>query len=318
MMKPGISVVIPLFNKALYIRATLEALIPQLGADDEILVVDDQSTDDGPDIVRNVFAACPGAGRLILLPENSGPATARNVGARDAAASHLLFFDADDIPLPVLLPTLRAAIAQHPVEAVFAYRIAFEARGETAPLLVDGAPLSATLRPLHAFATDHLRGRTLCTASSTCVRHDAFLAADGGFCYGLRYCEDPEFWARLSACHRIVQIDQTLAIYRDVAGSLSYGLRSLLGSVNPYMDTLKNLSAQYGLIYTRIARSMVFKNLIFSRAAGASSAAAYPQIARHRSTLGVARYLVLSCLNLLPSYLFRKVLEARSTIAARG
>lgn len=310
-MMPSLSIIIPLFNKAPYIELTLRAFGSQLGPTDEILIVDDQSTDGGAEVARSVLAGTTNPGRIITLRENSGPATARNIGARESKCSHLLFFDADDIPLPNLLRTLRSAIEEHPKAVAFAYQIAFQARNETAPTVETDDSFSATLRPRHAFVLDSLKGKVLCTASSTCVSRDAFFAAGGGFSEGLRYCEDPEFWARLSAEHQILEIHRTLAIYRDVPTSLSYGHRVRPGAVNPYVNGLRVLAKQHGSPYLRLARSMVFKNLVFSRASGASYIETSEQLIQHKQCLGQQKYLQLRCFNMLPSIVFRKALEYR-------
>lgn len=316
-MKPSFSIIVPLYNKKAWIQATLNALIEQMEPSDEILVVDDRSTDNSPEIARSLFETIPGYGRVINLSENSGPASSRNVGARFAKNSHLLFFDADDIPSPTLLQTLRKAIERHPFASVFAYHIAFQARGDVVPQAEELVENSTIIRPLHSFAMDSLRGKTLCTASSTCVTREAFLSTNGGFQEGLRYCEDPEFWARLSAIYQIIEIDLVLAVYRDVPASLSYELRGVVGTVNPYVASLQSLAKQYGGAYTLLAKSILFKNLAFSRAAGASRQEIYQQIYQHRLVLGLKKSVIFHCINLLPSAFFRKAFELRSRLLVR-
>lgn len=309
-MTPLISIIIPLFNKGAYVRDTLAAWIVQLGDCDEILVVDDQSTDDGPDMARSMLASIAGAS-VTIMPQNSGPASARNRGASLASGSHLLFFDSDDLPAPKLLASLRQVIAKYPDDAVFAFNIAFQARGESMSALDAGEVPRATRRPLHAFAQDSLAGRTLCTASSTCVARIPFLDA-GGFQEGLRYCEDPELWARLSASHPVVEIHDVLALYRDVPQSLSHGLRGQIGSVNPYVDSLIRLGRTHRGPYQRLARSLIFKNLVFARAAGVSPTEGARQLATYRYALGHGPHAALQTLNRLPASLFRWLLERRA------
>lgn len=316
-MNPGISIIIPLFNKGKFILSALQAFSQQLAEGDEIIVVDDRSTDDGAGLARAFFDTMPGRGRIVTMPENAGPGSARNMGAGIATGSHLLFFDADDIPSSILLAALRDAIGRHPQAAVFAYHISFEARGGQG-LSTGNGEAATIVRPKHAFVLDAVNGKTLCTASSTCVRRDAFLAADNGFKEGLRYCEDPELWARLSAVHDIVELPQTLAIYRDVPASLSYGHRGRIGSVNPYVDTLMALATRYGGEYARLARGMVFKNLVFARAAGASYRACARQLSSYRTLLGASHRIVLRLIALVPAALFDTALRLRARAARAG
>lgn len=89
---PFFSVIIPLFNKAPYIRRALDSVLGQTFKDYEIIVVDDGSTDDGPAIVASYSDS-----RIRLLhQENSGPNEARNRGIKESRAEWLAFLDADD------------------------------------------------------------------------------------------------------------------------------------------------------------------------------------------------------------------------------
>lgn len=308
-MTARLSIVMPLFNKSAYVAAALQALLPQLKAGDEIIVVDDCSTDEGPAIAQRLLDGTPGA-QVLRMAGNAGPASARNTGARASSGSHLLFFDADDVPAPTLLDALRDTIARFPNDAVFAYRIAFQARGETWTKLDPGMLTVAERRPKHAFAHDSVHGRTLCTASSTCVARQAFMEV-GGFQEGLRYCEDPELWARLSARHDIIAISDVLALYRDVPQSLSYGLRGHIGAVNPYVDSLLNLGRSYDEAYQPLARSLLLKNLVFARAAGVSRREAATQLRAYRGTLGPLRHLALQAFAVVPSRLVSGLLAWR-------
>jgi hypothetical protein len=303
------SIIIPLFNKAKYVASALQSLIPQLAPGDEIVVVDDQSTDDSRDIVA---ALSRDNVRLIQLLENDGPATARNAGAAQARGEYLLFFDADDLPHPQMLTVMRQCIAQHPHACVFAFNLATQARGEVIDLTTEINLTNVRTQVLarHAFVRSCLQGRPICTASSTCVRAGEFLAA-GGFLAGLRYCEDPEFWARLSALHDIVHIDACLALYRDVPMSMSYGLRAQPGAVQPYVNTLLSLASHLGDPYHRLARSMIVKNVVFGMIMGASRTEILDYLVTTERVLPFTQRIVLQFLVLLPRQVLRFPFQLR-------
>lgn len=92
-MKAKISVVIPAFNAGQTISQTIEALERQTYPRElfEIIVVDDGSTDNTAEIIRQYNVKC-------IYQEKSGPAKARNTGWRQARSEFIYFTDADCIP----------------------------------------------------------------------------------------------------------------------------------------------------------------------------------------------------------------------------
>ena len=94
-----VSVIIPLYNKAPYVRRALDSIAAQTFTGFEVIVVDDGSTDDGAAIVENYSDA---RFRLIRQP-NAGPGAARNAGIAQARGEFIAFLDADDEWLPEFL-----------------------------------------------------------------------------------------------------------------------------------------------------------------------------------------------------------------------
>lgn len=91
-----VSIIIPLYNKAPYLRRALDSIAAQTLADFEVIVVDDGSTDDGAAIVVNYSDA-----RFRMIRQlNAGPGAARNAGLAQAQGEFIAFLDADDAWLP--------------------------------------------------------------------------------------------------------------------------------------------------------------------------------------------------------------------------
>lgn len=90
-MSAGLSLVIPVHNGGLYIREALESALHQSCPPDEILVVDDASTDNTVEIVKNL-----GAGIQVLEIAKAGADAARNEGVRRSRFDLIAFMDADD------------------------------------------------------------------------------------------------------------------------------------------------------------------------------------------------------------------------------
>lgn len=86
---PRIAVVVPARNATSTLRTCLSALRPRLAPGDELVVVDDGSTD-----ATAAIAEAEGA-RVVRLPRTIGPAGARNRGADETSAEILFFVDAD-------------------------------------------------------------------------------------------------------------------------------------------------------------------------------------------------------------------------------
>ena len=102
-----LTVVIPCFNAAKYIGAALESVFAQSVAADEVIVVDDGSTDHSAQTV-SAF----GARVRLLTQANSGAAAARNAGLRVAQGDLIAFLDADDLWLPDSLALLGRGLAR--------------------------------------------------------------------------------------------------------------------------------------------------------------------------------------------------------------
>ncbi|HUG09787.1 MAG TPA: glycosyltransferase [Opitutaceae bacterium] len=99
-----VSVVIPAYNAARFLRETLESVIAQQNVETEIVVVDDGSVDDTLDIARSFN------GRVrVVEGAHKGAQAARNVGLALSTAPFVKFLDADDVLLPGSLSRQLAA-----------------------------------------------------------------------------------------------------------------------------------------------------------------------------------------------------------------
>ncbi|MGA2254244.1 MAG: glycosyltransferase family A protein [Thermoguttaceae bacterium] len=110
-----VSVVIPAYNSAAFIRETLDSVFAQTRRPDEIIVVDDASTDDSPEIIKALAAEAPAPLCLIELPRNTGgPATPMNAGIEAARGDLIALLDHDDLMLPEKLAAQGAVLDSHP------------------------------------------------------------------------------------------------------------------------------------------------------------------------------------------------------------
>lgn len=106
-----ISVVIPLYNKAHTIVKTLNTVLNQTYQDFEVVIVNDGSTDNGVEVIKQNFSDT----RIrIINQKNAGVSAARNRGVKEAKGDWIAFLDADDEWLPEYLSTLISALVHYP------------------------------------------------------------------------------------------------------------------------------------------------------------------------------------------------------------
>ncbi len=100
-MKPTISIIIPVYNRASLVIRTLDSIAAQTLQPDRIIVVDNNSSDGSYDAVKRWMDAYSGTARCTLLTERKpGAAAARNKGLREADSEIVAFFDSDDTMRP--------------------------------------------------------------------------------------------------------------------------------------------------------------------------------------------------------------------------
>ncbi len=104
---PKVSIIIPSYNCADYVRGAVDSALAQTFHDYEIIVVDDGSSDD----TREVLEAYGRESRFrYVYQENRGLPGARNAGARASQADYLAFLDADDALAPEALEVMTAEL----------------------------------------------------------------------------------------------------------------------------------------------------------------------------------------------------------------
>lgn len=108
-MSETITVIVPVYNGRDDLHACLAAIRASVHPPDELIVVDDGSTDGAPDVARQFGARVLSSGGV-----RQGPAKARNVGARDAQGSILFFLDADVCVDPTAIGRVAEAFTQDP------------------------------------------------------------------------------------------------------------------------------------------------------------------------------------------------------------
>jgi glycosyltransferase involved in cell wall biosynthesis len=212
-MEPLVSVIVPAYNCGRYLAEALTSALGQGYTNQEIIVVDDGSTDDTLDVARRF------GGRVrVVSQENRGPAAARNRGAREARGEFLAFLDGDDIWLPGKTCAQVAILAsRRDVNIVYggiAYWTGREDGTFPDPLELAGTGEWSEIDTAASgdLYTKLLLDSVVCIIS-TMVRRTVFEELQG-FDENLVTGEDYDFWLRVSRSHHFTKLRRTTALYR--------------------------------------------------------------------------------------------------------
>ena len=217
---PDISVVVPVFNAAPHLLATLRTVQQQTLSNWELIAVDDGSTDASASLVAELAQTDH---RIRLVRQaNAGVSIARNRGVAACRAPLIAFLDADDLWHP---DKLLAHLERHQADGVLGVsfaRVEFLTPAGRPTGLVASHP-QLPLRP-----PDLLCENPTTTTSNWVLRREVFEAV-GGFLEGLSYSEDLEWLLRVicDGRWRIEPIDRVLTYYRTSAGGLSSSLEKM-------------------------------------------------------------------------------------------
>lgn len=118
MKSSKISVVIPLYNKQAHIREAVMSVLEQSHQVDEIIIVDDGSTDDSVELLRSLNLN----NLIIHQQKNAGVSVARNKGVELASNELVAFLDADDYWLPMFIDEMLQLAERFPDTGFFATR----------------------------------------------------------------------------------------------------------------------------------------------------------------------------------------------------
>lgn len=282
-----VSVIIPACNAASTIREALDSVAIQSasttnGHQIEIIVMDDASTDNTSDVVKEWAEHPPFSGlRLLHLSCNSGPATARNRGIAEANWEWIAFLDADNAWLPDKLAIQTEIAAKHPEVALWCGETSREDEGKNLPCCTANGCLAAkplTWKPelsefkggntvgdlhssFHKLRLEDFAMSNPVATSTVLVRKDAVLAV-GGFDEQFRGPEDYDLWMRIAAKFPVMKIERQIAMYRFMQGSLSMDDRKFLPEVMRVLD--KAFHAGGALEHCQELRSAAMSNQLWN------------------------------------------------------
>jgi glycosyltransferase involved in cell wall biosynthesis len=198
---PRVSVLIGCWNNAETLPRAIESILAQTVSDLELIVVDDGSTDETPEVIQGISDS-----RLRYLPlEHMGISASLNRGLAEATAPIVAVQDADDWSLPERLERELAVLDVRPEVAVVGARMR------------EVDPAGEELRPRTAFAAGDVNRALLrfnpIPNSCAAFRRDAAVEV-GGYDPRYRYAMDHDLWLRIADRHVVFALDEVLAVRR--------------------------------------------------------------------------------------------------------
>jgi len=182
---PCVSVIIPVYNGAETIAATIESVLAQTFRDFEVIVVDDGSTDATASILERF-----GSSVTIIKQLNAGFCAARNAGIAKSKSDHVALLDADDLWVPSKLEKSMAVLERSPqVVLVYTDVINQDRAGRD----LGTSPIDATTA--HAPTFEEMLNRLWPIMPSTVVMRRGAYENCGRFAEG--FSEDLDFWIRI-------------------------------------------------------------------------------------------------------------------------
>ena len=218
-----VSVVVPVYNSARYLREAIESVLQQTYMDWEMLLVDDGSSDGSCEIAVEYVKQFAPKVQLLFHPDrgNHGVSATRNLAIQHASGQYLAFLDADDVWLPHKLERQIDVVTKRPeVGLVYGQAQCIDANGEpvvspVGPWRLRGVIGSGLERqPARAYEW-FVADQRVFAPCPTVLGKTNLVRACGGFRLGLTaQIEDYLLWTEVSRLAPVYYVPETLALYR--------------------------------------------------------------------------------------------------------
>lgn len=263
-----VGVIIPAYNAARFIKATLDSILVQKRMPNEVIVVDDGSTDGTADIVQQHSLNASGLLKIIIK-KNEGVAAARNTGILASKSDWLVPLDADDVLKPNhiqdLMAHAEATNLSEEVGLIFGVaerffdspKTEFECRNLPDFRAISLSLSSGQLQPdLHELNRDVVS--QLLTGNFIPSCGSIFRRMYGGtlrlYDQRLRYCEDRDFYLKIALSSKIQFLDRPVCgIYRHSTNASAFN--------NSYATTRAAISLLYKFTNSTDSKSLTNKEL---------------------------------------------------------
>lgn len=277
---PTVSVIMPTHNRAALVREAIESVLAQTATDWELVVVDDGSQDQTPQVLRDY--ARRDARIHVARQSHQGLTAARNHGLRLARGEFMAFLDDDDLWLPEKL-SVQVPYMQRQPELGLSYS-QFYLRGASA-----GARPIYPKRPGTTFR--ELFHGNFIQVPTVMIRRSC-LDAVGEFSPAYRGAQDFDLWLRIARRYPIGFIEQPLACYRKHGANMT---SRLVPMYLEHIEVLKRTEAEPALGVTAALKRRQIAACHYKAARAlleegrfGQAAAQFARAVRHSPSIGLA------------------------------
>lgn len=211
MLVPKVSIIMPCYNQALYVSEAIEGVLNQTFGDIELIIIDDCSTDNSADIIRN-YEKLDNRIMAIYHDTNKGVSLSRNDGLAASMGEYIAFCDSDDV---------------WEKNKLYVQLSSFEKNGGAGLIHSDSLIIDENGRPTgQRFSSIYHKGETLsgnlferlCLTNfintSTVIIHRRCVDDAGWFGEGIDHGEDWVYWVKIARRNTLLYIDDVLSRYR--------------------------------------------------------------------------------------------------------
>ena len=192
-----ISVIVPTYNRAHTLSRALDSVLAQTHPADEVIVIDDGSTDSTVEVIQNSYPDVK-----LIQQQNSGVSAARNRGIYASHCDWIALLDSDDEWLPNKLDKQLALVSQHPE-----YKIIHSDE----IWIRNGVRVNQMKKHIKKGGWIFQDCLPLCAISpSAAMIHRAVFDEVGLFDETLPACEDYDLWLRITSQYPVLYCDEPL------------------------------------------------------------------------------------------------------------
>lgn len=241
MVTPFFSIIIPIYNKELYIKKCVDSITAQTFGDFEVIIINDGSTDNSEHILNSISDS-----RFkIVSISNGGVSNARNVGLNYASGQYILFIDADDYIDDNYCESIRKSILEYDSELlIFGLKKIYDTNNvKYITPSTSGIIKDKLFRDTFLTEFDRLEGiyGYICNKA---VRRDIITKNNIAFDISLKLAEDLDFWLLIYSTTPKIGISQYCGYnyIQDTPGSSSYYEFDPISSLKVWLNVYRYLS----------------------------------------------------------------------------